>query len=507
MPHQGLLGIDLGTGSVKALVVDRVDGRPLGEAAADYAINRPEPGAAEQSPEAWWRATIDAVRRALATADHPPVAAIGISGQMHGTVTLDSDRRLNGPAIIWADQRSACEAREIEERIGDGLLDITGSRIAPGFQAATARWLQQKHPERWETTRHLLLPKDYLRLRLTGELATDPSDAAGSLLLDIRTRAWSPDLLDAAGISRDLLPPIVPASAVSGRLARDPALALGLPPGIPVAGGAADAPAAALGAGVIIPGELMITLSSGAQVYTPLDAPLVDRHGRLHTFAAPSEPGEGPPWFAMGATLNAGLAYRWLRDLLFDHPDDTTFERMNDLAATAPVGANGLLFLPYLAGERTPHLDPEARGALVGLDARHGRADLIRATLEGVSFALFDAWRALRETTGANPSCITLAGGGARARVWRQIIADLFGLPVRSLRGSNQSALGAAMLAAACAGDPVPDLVDRWVRQEVALQPDPVAHARYQALFAIFHDAYAPHRAIARSLQRMGGNR
>ncbi len=504
MQHQCLLGIDLGTGSVKALIVDRADGRALGEASVDYPIDRPEPGTAEQSPEAWWRATVDAVHRALTNSGHPTIEAIGLSGQMHGTVTLDAAHRPNGPAIIWADQRSAREAREIEERLGDELLDISGSRIAPGFQAATLRWLQRHRPECWATTRHILLPKDYLRLRLTGELTTEPSDAAGALLFDIQTRDWSSKLLDAAGVGREQLPPIVPSSASSGRLTRDAAMALGLPPGIPVAGGAADAPAAALGAGMIAPGDLMITLSSGAQVYTPLDAPLVDRLGRLHTLAAPFEPGEGPLWYAMGATLNAGLAYRWLRGLLFDHPDESTFDRMNDLAATASPGANGLLFLPYLAGERTPHLDPDARGAFIGLDARHGRGELVRATLEGVSFALFDAWQVLQETTGANPAVITLAGGGSRSKVWRQILADLFGLPVRTLRGGNQSALGAAMFAAACTGDDVTDLVNRWVRYEAVSPPDSNGHNRYRALFSIFRDACEPHRAIVQALRQWG---
>jgi xylulokinase len=496
--HRGVLGIDLGTGSVKATVVDLADGRSLGSASASYPTDRPEPGAAEQSPDLWWRATIDAVRRALNDAGHPPIEAIGLTGQMHGTVTLDAGHHPNGPAIIWSDQRSAAMVTNMEAELGPNLLDIAGSRLAPGFQAATLRWLQAHRPDRWATTRLVLLPKDYLRLRLTGEIATDPSDAAGTLLFDIRTRTWSPELMAVAGVTRDHLPAIVRSGDVSGRLSREAALSLGLPPGLPVAGGAGDAPAAALGSGVIAPGQLLITLSSGAQALTPLAAPIVDAHGRLHTFASPFEPGgAGAPWYGMGATLNAGNAIDWLCSILFDANDAESYNRLFALAAKSPPGAHGLLALPYLAGERTPHFDPSARGAYIGLDARHDRGDLVRALLEGISFALFDAWDVLQTVTSASPNRIVLAGGGSRSPFWRQLLADLFGIPVRAVKGGDQSALGAAMLGSAAIGADSSDLIEGWVRFEPEQTPDLVTHERYRSLLPIFRSAFEATRGIA----------
>ena len=395
MKSHSVLGIDLGTSSVKALVVNRDDGRTVGDASAAYAIDRPEPGAAEQSPETWWRATVEAVRQALLQAGHPPIDAIGISGQMHGTVALDESLRPLGAAVIWADQRSAEDAASIEGVLGASLLERAGSRAAVGFQAATLRCLARTQPDRFEAIRMVLPPKDFLRLTMTGEIATDPSDAAGTLLFDLHTRAWSAELAAAAGIDLACLPPIVPSGAISGHLTPDAAHALGLLPCIPVAGGAADAPAAALGVGVIAPDSLLVTFSSGAQVYTPLASPVIDRTGRTHTFASPLDPATMAGWYGMGATLNAGNAVHWFQSLF----SETDAARVAEMAESVPPGANGLLFLPYLAGERTPYFDADARGAFIGFNPTHGRPELARAVLEGIGFALLDAWEALREST------------------------------------------------------------------------------------------------------------
>ena len=496
MEHRGLIGIDLGTSSVKVVIVDRTDGRLLGAASASYPIDRPQPGHAEQAPERWWRATIDAARRALANADHPPIDAIGLSGQMHGTVLIDRALRPLAPAIIWADQRSASQAAGIERELGSDLLRISGSRVASGFQGASLRWLVEHEPALIDALHKVLLPKDYIRLRLTGDLATDPADAAGTLLFDLHRGDWSEPLIAASQVDPDWLPPIVPSHAISGRLGRDAALALGLPPGIPVATGTADAPAAALGAGVVDPGSLLITLSSGAQVYAPLTSPAIDPLGRIHTFSAPSPLDPVAPWYAMGATLNAGLALNWFRDL-FDSSSDgiepaARFER----AGTIAPGANGLLFLPYLAGERTPHFDPDARGAFFGLDPSHCREHLERAVLEGIGFALLDAWQVVQEVTASRPERIVLAGGGARSDVWRQIIADQFGLPVVTPRSDEHSATGAAMLAAASLGAEIDDLVHRWVRYAPPIDPRPEIHERYRSLHSIFQAAYESSRMV-----------
>jgi len=488
-----LLGIDLGTGSVKAIVVDAADGRILGQGSAPYPIERPVPGGAEQAPAAWWSATRAAVRHAVLESGGANVAAISLSGQMHGTVTLGETGEPIGNAIIWEDTRSAGSAEVITREVGKTrLLAITGSPIAAGFQAATAHWLQRRQPERWHRTATLLLPKDWLRYRLTGAIATEPSDAASTLLLDRQTRDWSPVMLAAAGIERPQLPEIVPSGAVSGALSLAAAGALGLVPGTPVVAGSADAPAAALGAGITRPGELLVTISTGAQVLTPLAEPRFDSLGRLHTFCTPFEPGGwDAAWYCMGATMAAGLALRWLRDDVF--AGDLTYDDMTALAADVPIGAGGLLFLPYLAGERTPHLNPNARGAFIGLDAGHTRGHLIRAVLEGVSLSIFDAWTTLKEVMTTTPERIVLAGGGARSPCWRQLLADLFGLPVRPLHGGEQSAFGAALLAASALGRDPAELAQRWVAYGVDVSPDRHAHERYQSLVPLFREAYASH--------------
>ncbi len=500
MEHRGLLGIDLGTSSVKALVVGREDGRTLGFASAGYPTTHPEPGFAEQSTDDWWRATVSAVRHALANANHPPIDAIGLSGQMHGTVLLDADYLPLGPAVTWADQRSASDAIDVERSFGSNMLDIAGSRIAPGFQAATLRWINRNHPDVCEAIRMILLPKDYLRFRLTREFLTDPSDASGTLLFDIRSRSWSVPLMLSAGVRPDQLPAIVPSG---GYLDRGAALELGLPPGLPVAGGAGDAPAAALGAGVIAPNDVLVTLSSGSQVYTPLATPNIDRSGRLHTFVAALDSNATAPWYAMGATLNAGNAVQWLAEVLFGEPVDRGAERVSELASKSPPGANGLLFLPYLNGERTPHFDPAARGAFIGLDESHSRADLARALLEGIGFAAYDAFASVENLTGVAPASITLAGGGSQSTVWRQIIADQFGLPVRTVRGLEQSALGAAILAGVARGDAIEDLIGRWIRPSVTVLPSPNDHDRYRTLLPLFRRGWQANRELMHALSEM----
>jgi xylulokinase len=419
---------------------------------------------------------------------------------MHGTVTLNARDQPNGPAIIWADQRSASQAQEFEEAIGPAMLAITGSRVSPGFQAATVRWLARHEPDRWRDTASLLLPKDFIRLKLTGERITEPTDASGSLLFDIQHLRWSETMIAHAGVSELQVPSVCGSAEISGLLTREAALMLGLPPRIPVVGGAADAPAAALGAGIINPGDLMITLSSGAQVYTPLTTPLIDESGRLHTFASPFTIRDPAPWYCMGATLNAGLVLTWLHDLLGPEGADVDYERLIGLTRTSVAGANGLLFLPYLSGERVPHFDAGARGAFIGFDVAHTRGDLVRAVLEGVSLALHDAWEILKSTSGCDPERITLAGGGSRSAIWQQIIADLFGRPVRSLVGHDQSALGAAMLAATVNGERLVDLAKRWPRFGTEVPPDRTRHDRYQALVPLFRTAYQSNAALMHDL-------
>lgn len=492
---QHLLSIDLGTSSVKVLLVTE-EGQVIGRGMAEYPILRPGPDRAEQDPEAWWQATATAVRQALAGAGSGrSIAAIGLSGQMHGTVLL-GEQGLLRPAIIWPDQRSRRQVQEITRLVGpERLIEIGGSPVATGFQAATVRWLQQEEPDLWRRVRSILLPKDYLRWRLSGVLATEPSDASSTLLLDVRRRDWSHELLERLEIDLGLLPPVESSLAVTGELGAESAEALGLAPGIPIVGGAGDTPAGQLGAGIVGSDTLLLTISTGGQVVLPIEEVRVDLRARIHTFCAALPPApDRAGWYQMAATLAAGLALRWLRDEVFDLRDEDAYERMTAWAETSPPGADGLLFLPYLVGERTPHMNPQARGLFLGLSAHHGRAALVRAVMEGVTLACYDAFSVLLEL-GAAPREIVLAGGGARSGLWRQIVADVFGLPVRPLAVGEQSAFGAALLAGGGIGlfDPA-EAALAWAAYGEPVEPDPRHHARYRELLALFRAAYRKHR-------------
>lgn len=497
-----LLGIDLGTGSAKAIVVDE-RGRALGSGGAEYPLRHPRPGWAEQDPDDWWRGAVAATRAALAAAGWPAAAAIGLSGQMHGAALLDADGRSVRPAIIWADTRSGSEAAALTEAIGrERLIATCGSPVAAGFQAATIAWLRRHEPATWAKTRTVLLPKDELRRRLTGELIAEPSDASSTLLLDVTTRGWAPAVLDALGIDRSVLPALRPSTAVTGRLTAAAADALGLPAGIPVAGGGGDAPLAALAAGVTRPEQTALTISTGSQVVVPSLGVEVDAAGRIHTWCSCLAPGDGrAAWYQMGATMVSGLAMRWLRDAIFALDGADAYNRMTGWAAAVPAGAGGLIFLPYLAGERTPHMNPHARGMFLGLTAEHGRGQLVRAVMEGATLALFDAYDVVR-SLGARPVTIVLSGGGAQSGLWRQIVADVFGLPVRPLRTVEQSAMGAAMTAgAAIEAFALEEVASSWATYGEPVEPDPAAHAVYAELVPLFRGAY---RAHVEDFERLG---
>lgn len=486
-----LLGIDLGTSAVKA-VLSTVDGAVVAAAFAEYPLDQPQPDRAEQSPDLWFRAAAGAVREVLARAPHVQIAAIGLSGQMHGTVLLDDAGQPLTPAIIWPDRRSAEQVKEITARVGAArLYAITGSPVATGFQAATVCWVQQHAPELWPQVKMILLPKDYLRFRLTGLFATDPSDAAGALLLDETRRDWSDELLALLAVRRDQLPRVQPSATISGYLHEDAARALGLPAGIPVATGAADTACSMLGAGVVASDQLLLTISTGGQLVQPCATVRIDASGRIHTFCSALEPSAGHAgWYQMGAMLAAGMALRWLRQQLFEEPEMIAYDRMMALAAEQPPGADGLLFLPYLVGERTPYMDPTARGVFFGLTLSHTRGSLIRAVVEGVTLAAANAYGVLREL-GAAPQQIVLAGGGARSRFWQQMVADVFGLPVQPLRTVEQSALGACILAGAAVGvHDAAEAARAWVHYGSLAPPDRDRHAFYQERLAAFQALY-----------------
>lgn len=444
-----LLSIDIGTSSVKALIFDSEQSQILASASKEYPLHQPKPGYAEQNPEDWWQATVETVRKV--TLEHQEIAAIGLTGQMHGTVLLGRDMQAIYPAIIWADQRSGSAVHTLLETVGEArYVQITGTLPAAGFMGSTLVWLRDYAPDVLEKTHTVLLPKDYVRLRLTGEAATEVSDAASTGLFDVSKQHWSDEIVRDVGLPETILPSVLASTDVAGALSADAASQIGLRAGIPVVAGCADQPAQALANGLITPGRVSVTIGTGGQVFAPVllraDGSVpTDR--RLHVFnhAVPDT------WYILGAMLSAGLSLRWLRNIVGLENDPDAYTVLSQEAADVPAGSEGLIFLPYLIGERTPHLDPQARGAFVGLGLHHTRGHMARAVMEGVTFALRQA---LEITVGmGEPVDLVIgAGGGAESEVWRQIQADVYGLPIQRAALSDQTNVGAALLAAVGAG-------------------------------------------------------
>ncbi len=481
-----LLGIDIGTSGAKAVLVD-VDGRIVGLGSHDYPIAQPRPGWAEQDPEDWWRAACASVCAALRQAGvgGQEVAAIGLSGQMHGTVLLDAHGRPVRPAIIWPDRRSQAEVERACNALGlERLGRLAANRLAVGFMAASLMWLARHEAGVLASTDKAVLPKDYVRLRLTGRVASDVSDASATLLFDVAGRRWSRELLDAWQIPDRLLPPVLESAALAGALLPEAAQMLGLRAGTPVVAGAADQACQLVGSGLLDPGLASCTVGTGGQFVTPLAAPTYDPQLRLSTFCH-AWPGR---WYSMGAALSAGLSLRWFRERFC--PPEVTFEQLAQEAAGALPGAEGLLFLPYLVGERTPHFDPLARGAFIGLTLRHGRAHVVRAIMEGVAFSMRDALEIMRGL-GLTPHRVIAAGGGGSSPIWRQILADVFGLPVATAQGEERTAVGAALLAGVGAGvyADATEACARAVCYGPPIEPSPAA-ARYAELYPIYRRLY-----------------
>ena len=469
------VGLDVGTTGVKAIAIDQ-EGAVVARAESGYPLSTPQPGWAEQDPEDWWTAT-----RAVLDALGPlEIAGIGLSGQMHGLVSLDAAGAVLRPAILWNDQRTALECAEIEELIGlERLIALTGNRALPGFTAPKLLWLRRHEPEVFRRIARIMLPKDYVRLRLTGEWATDVADASGTLLLDVARRTWSAEVLDALELDPALLPPVLESPVLSGRtLACDT-----LSQGIPVAAGAGDCAAAALGVGIDRPGPLSIVLGTSGVVFAALPAFASDPEARVHAFCH-AVPGQ---WHAMGVMLSAAGSLQWLRDRLA--PAASFAELVAEAEAWGP-GVDGLLFAPYLAGERTPHADPSARAAFTGLEVRHDRGALVRAVLEGVAFGLRDSLELVR-TLGGPADRARASGGGARG-LWLRIVASALGLPIELTAVEEGSAYGAALLGGVAGGmfAGVHDAVGACVRVRATVEPDPAWQAVYDDTYARFRALY-----------------
>lgn len=452
MNDQLFLGIDVGTGGTRAVAIDE-SGCVVAAATAEHApFASPQTGWAEQHPEDWWRATQEAVRAVLAQNEvrAERIAAVGFSGQMHGSVLLDERGEVIRPALIWCDQRTDAQCQAIRQRVGaERLVELVCNPALTGFTLPKILWVRQTEPDAWRRVRSILLPKDFVRFRLTGERASDVADASGTLLFDVKSRRWSNEMLAAFDIAEEVLPRVFESPEVTGKISAAGAAATGLREGTPVVAGAGDQAAGAVGIGVVEAGTVSATIGTSGVVFAATDRPALDPKGRVHTFchAIPNR------WHVMGVTQGAGLSLRWFRDHFGAGPDDgrDPYERLTEEAAQAPPGADGVLWAPYLMGERTPHLDPHARAALVGLAANHTRAHIVRAILEGVAFSLRDSFEILRQM-GLPIERVRLGGGGARSRLWRQIQADVYGHEVETVQAEEGAAYGAAILAAVGAG-------------------------------------------------------
>lgn len=484
-----LLGLDIGTQSAKCVVIEASSGILCGVGQAGYEIAVPHPGWAEQSPDDWWSAAVQAIRAALRDSGIAPdtVRGMGIAGQMHGIVLLNANLKPLRPAIIWMDRRSATLARNLSECTPAELMQsAAGNKPSPGFAGMSLAWLREHEPSLLAQARAVLQPKDYLVCVLTGEVSSEPSDASATWLYDLSKNHWSKALADLCGATLNLLPPIHPSTEIVGGLRAEVASELGLPPGIPVIAGASDQGALLVGAGVISPGQGAITIGTGGQITLVTDHPLIDPALRLNTFCHALS----GRWYTMGAILNGGIALRWWRNLLGGDRAGSYADLLAEAGRVAP-GADGLLCLPYLAGERTPHMDPNATAALVGLTLTHTPAHITRAVLEGVAHAFRDCLETLAEL-GPVPGHFFIGGGGSQGLLWRQIMADILGCSVQRIEGAEHTATGAALLAGIGTGlyANAADAAARATRYGSTEYPNPAtralydeAHQRFQALY------------------------
>jgi xylulokinase len=505
-----LMGIDIGTTGTRAVIV-RPDGTVVGAATGDHQPMRMEkPGWAEQDPEDWWQATTFAVQGALVEAglNGSDVKAVGLSGQMHGVVLLDRANAVLRPSLIWCDQRSQPQCDWITAQVGsERLIQLVSNPALTGFSAPKLLWIRDHEPAIYDGAAHFLLPKDFVRYRLTGEFATDVSDASGTLLFDVSNRRWSQEMLGALEIDPGLLPQAHESPKVTGTFTREAALLTGLVAGTPVVGGAGDQAASAVGNGIVLPGLTSSTLGSSGVMFAYTGAPKLDPAGRIHTFCH-AVPGK---WHVMGVTQGAGLSLRWFRDHFgtveswyAGQAKADVYELLIKEAEHVPPGSGGVLFLPYLMGERTPHLDPEARGMWFGLTASHTRGHLIRAILEGVAFSLRDSLEIFNELE-IPVEQIRASGGGSRSFTWRQIQADVYGKELVTLKTSEGSAFGAALLAGV--GAKVYSSVEESAREAIqvseCLYPRSINSSIYDRQYDVYRSLYPAVRELAHRLSAL----
>ncbi len=480
------LGVDTSTTATKALLVDD-KGRVQAVASSQYTFDTPRPLWSEQDPRLWWQATVESIHAVMEASGVSAleVKGIGLTGQMHGLVLLDRDGRVIRPALLWNDQRTGKQCDDIRQRLGkDHLIQVTGNDALTGFTAPKILWVQQEEPDQYKKIAHILLPKDYVRYRLSGKFATDRAGASGTLLFDLGTRDWSFEMLEALEIDPQWLPDTYEGTQTTCTLSALAAEATGLAEGTPIVGGGGDQAAAAVGTGAVEEGIVSVSLGTSGVVFATTDQPTIEPDGRLHAFchAVPQK------WHLMGVMLSAGGSLRWHRDTFAPEAD---FDSLLEPAKDIPPGSDGLLFLPYLTGERTPHPDPLARGAFVGLTVRHALPHLSRSVLEGVAFGMRDGLELMKAAGLGETTQIRVTGGGARSPLWRQILADVLQTELVTVNSGEGAAYGAALLAATGTGafSDVPSAC-REVIQVTGRTPPGDAAARYDELYPIYRQLY-----------------
>ena len=491
-----LLGVDLGTSGTKTVLFDET-GKAICSKTIEYPMYQPQNGWAEQDPADWWNATREGIKHCVTASGVNPedIKGVGLSGQMHGLVMLDKDGNVLRNSIIWCDQRTTKEVDQINNIIGaERVVEITANPALANFTAAKILWVQNNEPELYAKCAHILLPKDYIRYMLTGEYATEVSDAAGMQLMDIPNRCWSDEILTKLNIDRALLGKMYESPDVTGVVHSEAAELTGLKAGTIVVGGAGDNAAAAVGTGVVKSGVAFTTIGTSGVVYAVSDTVSIDPKGRVHTLCA-SVPGK---WTAMSCTLAAGLSLKWLRDTVCTNEIAEAAEQgidpyiiMDKMADKVGPGAGGLLYLPYLMGERSPHPDSDARGVFFGLSAIHDRANLIRAVLEGVAYSQLDCVDVFREM-GVNVENMMACGGGGRSKVWRQMLADMYGCPVNTIHADEGPALGVAILAGVGAGiyNSVEEACDMIIRKNITQEPIMENHDIYMGYYDLYKKLY-----------------
>ncbi len=498
MAKQYFLGIDTSTTSSKALLIDE-DGKVVGVAASPHTLQTPKPLWSEQDPREWWQAVSASIKQVLKETGVGPdaVAAVGLTGQMHGLVLLDEAGEVLRPAILWNDQRTQAECDEIHARIGkERFIQISGNVALTGFTAPKILWVQKNEPQIYSRACHVLLPKDYIRFKLTGEYAMDKADGAGTVLFDLKSRDWSPEILDKLGIDRAWMPPTFEGPAFTGRVTREAAAATGLKEGTPVSAGGGDQSAQAVGVGAVEPGVVALTVGTSGVVFATTPSALIEPEGRLHAFCH-AVPGM---WHFMGVMLSAAGSLQWYRDTL---APTLSFDDLLKEAEPVPAGSEGLQFLPYLSGERTPHPDPLARGAFIGLTLRHARGHMTRAVLEGVSFGLKDSFTLIQNAGLGQIKQVRASGGGTKGALWRQILASVLEAELVTVNTSEGAAFGAALLAGVGAGawSDVPSACKAAVKITGSTDPNPAQVEAYRKAYPLYRELYP---ALKSSFAKMG---